>query len=98
MKEKVVEWLNVLMGFRKFLAWFSLFIVGIVFRIDNMISGEQFVDLVKATFAGLVAGNMTEHLVSFGKDYMASKTSKTPDPAPTDDGNKEVTPVVEEGS
>lgn len=94
MKQKIAEWLNVIFGMRKFIAWFGLFLVGIVFRVRGYIDGSQMVDLFKSTFAGFVAGNTVEHLVSFGKDYMASKTSQVADPAESN-GEKEVTPVVE---
>lgn len=93
MKQKIAEWLNVIFGMRKFIAWAGLFIVGIIFRLKNYMDGAQFVDLMKSTFAGFVAGNTVEHLVSFGKDYITSKSA----PAATDpkDDDKEVTPVVE---
>lgn len=79
MKQKVAEWINVTFGLRKFIAWFGLFVVGIVFRVKGQINGNEFVDLMKSTFAGFVAGNTVEHLISFGKDFVTKKAA-----APTD--------------
>ena len=93
MRRKLAEFLNVFFGLRKFLAWFGLFLVGIIFRLKGQIDGGQFVDLMKATFSGLVAGNAIEHVVSFGKDYMASKT--TPAQGVSAPAEEEVEPVVE---
>lgn len=73
MKQKIAEFLNVFFGLRKFLAWFGLFVVGIVFRVENLIDGKQFVDLMTAAFTGFVAGNTTEHLVTVVKGYFDSK-------------------------
>lgn len=92
MKEKIAEWLNVVFGMRKFIAWFFLFTIGVIFRLKDYVNGEQFVDLMKSTFAGFVAGNTVEHLVSFGKDYMNSKFPKQDD---TPDGDKDVEVKVE---
>jgi hypothetical protein len=76
MRERMAEFLNVLMGFRKFIAWFSLFGVGIVFRLQNYIDGGQWVDLMKATFAGFVAGNGVEYIASTVKDHLANRRAQ----------------------
>ena len=93
MKRKVAEVFNLIFGFRKTLAWFSILIVAVVFRILNYIDGSQMVDLIKTTFAGFLTGNVAEHVISFGKGYIASKIQV----ADTDESNddQEVTPVVE---
>ena len=73
MKQTIVDFINVTFGFRKFIAWFGLFVVGIIFRLTNHIDGGQFVDLMKTTFMGFVAGNGIEHLMSTVKVYVGSK-------------------------
>lgn len=75
MKEKIAEWINVIFGFRKFIAWFGLFVVGIIFRVQNLISGEAFVDLMKSTFMGFVAANGVEHIMTTVKGVMDSRTA-----------------------
>lgn len=73
MKEKLIEFWNLIFGFRKFIAWTALFLVGIVFRILDYINGAQFVDLVKATFAGFVLANGWEHAMTTTKEFLAGK-------------------------
>lgn len=62
-----------LLGYRKTLAWFSLFIVAIGFRIKGYLDGAQFVDISKATFLGFISGNLGEHLGNLGQAYFNSK-------------------------
>lgn len=78
MKRKLVELLNIIFGFRKFLAWLALFLVAIMFRVGGQIDGGQFVDLMKATFMGFVAANGFEHFTSLGKQYMTSRWGSAP--------------------
>lgn len=88
MKQKIVDLINVIFGFRKFLAWLALFLVAIVFRLKGDIDGGQFVDLMKSTFMGFVAGNGVEHIMTTVKEYINAKgqvTSVVPAAAPSDD-------------
>lgn len=73
MKQKIADLINVLFGLRKLLAWLALFLVAIVFRLASYIDGSQFVDLMKSTFLGFVAGNSTEHLMTTIKEYVNAK-------------------------
>lgn len=96
MKQKIAEWINIIFGFRKFMAWLALFLVAIVFRVKGLIVGAEFVDLIKGTFLGFVAANGVEHIMTNIKDVMSSKNAP-PQVADTDESNDEheVTPVVE---
>lgn len=88
MKQKIAEWLNVIFGFRKFLALMLLLIVGIVFRVMGYLSGTEFVDLAKNTTVAFFAANGVEHIVATVKDVVSSKV--TPKPlADTDESNDE---------
>jgi len=78
MKQKIADLINVIFGFRKFLAWLALFLIAVFFRYFNYLDGGQFVDLMKTTFMGFVAGNGVEHLVSIGKEYINSKNPNAP--------------------
>lgn len=89
MKQKLAEWINVIFGFRKFIAWFGLFVVGIIFRVKGLMDGAQFVDLMKATFTGFVAANGVEHLMTTVKDYMSKGASTSASVADTDESNDE---------
>jgi len=74
MKQDEEGMFDFLLGYRKTLAWFSLFAVAIIFRLKGYVDGGQFVDLVKGTFLGFISGNMGEHLGNLGKAYFKSKT------------------------
>jgi len=93
MKDKVIDFLNILLGFRKFLAWFGLFIVGIIFRLDNYINGQEWTDLMRYTFAGFVAGNGVEYIATTVKEHLAIKRAQLqqniPVQQPTSDYSEE---------
>lgn len=69
----VDEVLDVLMGFRKFIAFLLVFGVGVVFRCKGYIDGAQLEDLLKNTFAVFAGANSVEHFTSMVKDHIASK-------------------------
>lgn len=98
MKQKIAEWINIIFGFRKFMAWIALFMVGIVFRVKGLIAGAEFVDLIKGTFLGFVAANGVEHIMTNVKSIMdgknAAASAQIADTDPAND-EKEVTPAVE---
>ena len=73
MKQKFIDFFNLVFGFRKLLAWLALFIVGIIFRLHGEVDGAQFVDLMKTTFMGFVAGNGVEHIMTTLKGIYDSK-------------------------
>jgi hypothetical protein len=73
MTQYLVNFLSLFVGLRKTIAWFSLILIGIIFRVRGYIDGGQFVDLAKNTFLGFVAGNMSEHITSTVKEFLNSK-------------------------
>ena len=87
MKQKMIEFFQLIFGFRKFIAWLALFLVGIIFRIVDLINGEQFVDLIKATFGGFILSNGWEHAMTATKAFMSTKL-KTIIPAETPKENE----------
>lgn len=78
MRQKLAEFFNLVFGFRKFLAWLALFLVAIVFRLENLVDGSQFTDLMKGTFLAFVGANGVEHIVSVAKDYVNNKGQTVP--------------------
>ena len=74
MKQDEEGFFDFLLGYRKTLAWVSLFVISIIFRLKGYIDGGQFVDLTKATFLGFITGNLGEHLGNLGQAYFNSKT------------------------
>lgn len=97
MKQKIAELINIIFGFRKFLLMMLLYVVGIVFRVKELVSGAEMVDLFKTTTIAFMGANGVEHLMTTVKDYMGGKASPEPTVADTDPTNdeKEVTPAVE---
>lgn len=93
MKQKIADIFNLIFGFRKMILMLIVFVVGIVFRLNNLINGSEMVDLFKTTTIAFMSANGVEHIVSTVNAYMGAKTANTV--ATADDGDKEVTPVVE---
>lgn len=73
MKRKVAEAINLLFGMRKFILMLLLLVIGSIFRVKDLVNGAEMVDLFKTTTIAFFSVNGIEHLLSFGKDYVASK-------------------------
>lgn len=73
MKKKMAELLNVIFGFRKFILMLILYTVGIVFRINDLLSGKEMVDLFTGTTIAFFSANGVEHIVNCVKDIAAGK-------------------------
>jgi hypothetical protein len=86
----VSEFLDYLMGFRKFVAFMCVFTVAVVFRYKNFMDGAEVTDLLKNTFLAFCGSNSVEHMTSMVKDHLALK-SKILDAA------KSVIPGAENG-
>lgn len=77
MRRKIAELIEIVFGFRKFILMILLFLVGIVFRIKSLLSGSEFVDLLKSTTISFFAANGVEHLMSTVKEYVNSKNTQS---------------------
>lgn len=77
MRQKLIDFFNLLYDFKNVILWAILFAVSIVFRLSNHIDGSQWVDLTKNTFLGLVAVHGTEHIISVVKEYVNMKGQVT---------------------
>lgn len=53
---------NAILGLRKFSIMIAILLVGIWFRLDNLIDGDGFVELLKVTGAAFMGSNMVEHI------------------------------------
>jgi hypothetical protein len=89
MKEKMAEFLNALMGFRKFIAWTAVLLASIIFLIKGYINGSEWTDLMKTAFTAFVAGNGLEYVATTVKDHLANVRTiitqgKTQDAPPQD--------------
>lgn len=82
MKQKLAELINILFGFRKTLLVLILYVVGIIFRVKNLIDGAQFVDLAKGITISFMTANMGEHITTTIKSYMDAKGRTETDDEP----------------
>lgn len=78
MRQDEEGFFDFLLGYRKTIAWFSLFVIAIAFRLKGYIDGGQFVDLSKGTFLGFITGNLGEHLGNLGQAYFKTKIPLLP--------------------
>lgn len=76
MSEIIAEWLDAIQGFRKLIVMLMLIVVGVVFRLENLISGSDFVNLLQGTAVAFMASNAVEHVGSTIKEWINSKGQK----------------------
>jgi hypothetical protein len=69
----ISDFLDALVGLRKFIAFVGIFIVSIVFRCKGLIDGGQVTDLLKNTFLAFCGTNSIEHFSLMIRDHLASK-------------------------
>ena len=74
MRQRLAELIDIIYGFRKFIAFLLLFVTAIAFRLGSEIDGGQFVDLMKNVALAFFAANGIEHFTEAAKGYFASKT------------------------
>lgn len=89
MRKKLAELINVIFGFRKFILMLVLYVVGIVFRVLDLINGAEMVDLFKNTTIAFFGANGVEHLLQTVKGYMSKKAGETEEVVPADEGSEQ---------
>jgi hypothetical protein len=65
--------ISVISGLRKFTIMFVVLAVASGFRIAELLSGTEFIDLVKVTVVSYMSTNAAEHLTTTLKDWVQSK-------------------------
>jgi len=75
MRKKIADLINIVFGFRKFIAWLGIFLTAIIFRLNDLVDGAQFVDLMKNTFLAFVTANGVEHVIGAVKSYADTKST-----------------------
>lgn len=76
MRQKMADFLNALLGLRKFIAFLLVFGIAIGFRCIGFVNGSEFVDLLKNVTLGFFASNGLEHFTTMAKDFIASKADQ----------------------
>lgn len=80
-KQALIDFLNTFMDLQKAIVMLLLMLMGIVFRLENMISGAELVDLLKNTVVAFYAVQATAHIVSSVKAYYVDKNAPDTDTA-----------------
>jgi hypothetical protein len=70
MRQKLADFIAIFLGLRKTLIMLSLLVVGIIFRIEELINGEQLVTLLQGTTIAFFAANSVEHVGEVVKHYI----------------------------
>jgi hypothetical protein len=73
MRQRIAEFLDIFMGFRKVIVWFTLLVIGVIFRYKSFVDGEQFVELMKTVTISFFAGNSVEHFTTMVKTNLEAK-------------------------
>jgi predicted Co/Zn/Cd cation transporter (cation efflux family) len=103
MKQKIAEFFLLLQGFRKFIVCLLILIVSIVFRVKNLLSGGEFVDLDKAIVLAFMGSNSMEGLFSVVKEHLQTKRDiainapEAPKEEAKDDSNQNVNITMNAG-
>jgi hypothetical protein len=77
MKQKFIDFLNVFQGLRKSIIMLLLMIIGVWFRLKGYLSGDNFVELFKATVISYFGANSIEHFTAMVQQHLASKSGAT---------------------
>lgn len=77
MKQKLIDFLNIIQGLRKTLVMFLLMIIGVWFRLKGFLSGDNFTDLFKATVIAYFGANSVEHFTSMVQQHLVSRDAAT---------------------
>ena len=83
MKQKMIDFLNVLQVFNKSLVMLLVLAIGVWFRLKNYLNGDNFVELIKTTVIAYFGAHVSEHFVTMVRDHLASKNA----PVATLDGD-----------
>lgn len=75
MKQKVLDFVNLFTGLRKTIIMLLLIVICVVFRSTQLISGENLVDLLKATVISYFGSNSVEYFTGMVKEHLISKNN-----------------------
>jgi hypothetical protein len=79
MTQKLADFIAILLGLRKTLVMTALLLIGIIFRVEELINGEQLVELLKATTIAFFAANSVEHVGEVVKHYINAQGQQVTD-------------------
>lgn len=76
MNQKIADFFSIFMGVRKTLVMFSLLLISVVFRLKNLITGTELVELLKTTAISFFAANSVERVGETIKHYVSESSNK----------------------
>ncbi len=79
MKQKLADFIAIFLGLRKTIVMFTLLLIAIVFRIEELINGEQLVDLLRYTVIAFFSANSIEHVGETIRHYVNAQGQQVTD-------------------
>lgn len=80
--------LSALVGVRKFTVMLILILIGIIFLVHGLLSGDNFVELISTTAIAFFGANVAEHATNLGSNYVQAKHGNT-DGFPSAEGEED---------
>lgn len=65
--------INFLNGFRKFTIMAALVVIGIIFRVSDHLTGQEFVELLRYTTIAFFSANGIEHMTKAVSEWVKGK-------------------------
>lgn len=96
MKQKVLDLVNLFTGLRKTIIMLVLIAICIGFRIANLMSGENMVELLKNTVIAYFGANSVEHFSAMVKEHLISKQMPTSVAGAVQEGEDVVSDIAAE--
>lgn len=82
MNQKIADFFNIFLGLRKTLVMLLLMAIAVIFRVKGYLSGDNVVDMLKATTISFFGANSVEHFTAMVKEHLASKNAGSEIAAP----------------
>jgi len=80
MRQKLADFFNTFLDLQKVLIMLLLIAIGVIFRIEGLISGSDMVDLLKNTVIAFFAVHATQHIVATANAYYTNKNASDDPP------------------
>ena len=77
MRQKFIDFINVFIDLQKALVMLLLITIGVVFRLLNLMNGQELVELLKDTVIAFFAVQATQHIVTSVDAYYKEKNGMT---------------------
>ena len=79
MANKLIDFLGIFIGFRKFFVMTLIIVISLILLIFKILTGSEWVDLMKSTLIAFFASNGIENFTAAAKSWLSNKTQLTED-------------------